>query len=155
PSTIDLWDLKPDHANGGEFKPIKTNADGVQISEHLPQLATVADHMAIVRSMTGKEGDHGRAAYQVRTGYLPQEPLKYPQFGSVIAKELGGEECNLPPCVSIAVAGRDRFLPDSFNAGYLGAMYSPLMIGESVFAPSTDVNKALRVPDLALPEGVN
>ena len=35
PSTIDLWDLKPGHANGGEFKPIEA-APGLQISEHLP-----------------------------------------------------------------------------------------------------------------------
>ena len=39
PATIDMWDLKPDAPEGirGEFKPIDTKADGVQISEHLPQ----------------------------------------------------------------------------------------------------------------------
>ena len=26
PSTIDMWDLKPDHKNGGPFRPIDTSA---------------------------------------------------------------------------------------------------------------------------------
>src|SRR6266511_4651717 len=45
PATIDIWDLKPDAPDGirGEFKPIDTNADGVQISEHVPKVAKVAD----------------------------------------------------------------------------------------------------------------
>src|SRR5262245_34871100 len=36
PSTIDLWDLKPGHKNGGPFQEIDTAAEGVRISEHLP-----------------------------------------------------------------------------------------------------------------------
>ncbi len=40
PATIDMWDLKPGHENGGSFKPIDTAAPGVQISEHLPKIAT-------------------------------------------------------------------------------------------------------------------
>src|SRR5688572_19434732 len=39
PSTIDLWDLKPDAPTGGQFKPTSTSADGVQICEHLPMVA--------------------------------------------------------------------------------------------------------------------
>src|SRR5205085_10552715 len=38
PATIDMWDLKPNAPDGirGDFKPIDTKADGIQISEHLP-----------------------------------------------------------------------------------------------------------------------
>src|SRR6516225_6113726 len=41
PSTIDMWDLKPEAPDDirGDFKPIDTKADGVQISEHLPKVA--------------------------------------------------------------------------------------------------------------------
>src|SRR5271169_2836777 len=39
PSQLDTFDLKPGHANGGEFKPIATSAPGIQISEHLPRIA--------------------------------------------------------------------------------------------------------------------
>src|SRR3954470_23198742 len=40
PASIDMWDLKPGAPEGirGEFKPISTRADGVQISEHLPKM---------------------------------------------------------------------------------------------------------------------
>src|SRR5262245_43394295 len=45
PATIDMWDLKPEAPEGirGEFKPIATKADGIQISEHLPKMAQVTD----------------------------------------------------------------------------------------------------------------
>jgi len=39
PSHMDTWDLKPDSQNGGDFKPIKTSAPGIQISQHLPTVA--------------------------------------------------------------------------------------------------------------------
>src|SRR5262245_56799480 len=38
PSQMDTWDLKPGHANGGQFKAIDTAVPGIQISEHLPKL---------------------------------------------------------------------------------------------------------------------
>src|SRR5262245_15337515 len=71
PSQMDTFDLKPGHANGGPFKPIQTSATGLQISEHLPQLAKQGQHLAVIRSMSTKEGDHGRATYLMRTGTLP------------------------------------------------------------------------------------
>jgi hypothetical protein len=89
PSTIDLWDLKPGHANGGTFKPIATSAKGVAISEHLPKLAKWTDKMAIIRSMTSKEGDHGRAAHLMHTGYLPSNAVAYPTLGSFVVKDRG------------------------------------------------------------------
>ena len=44
--------------------------------------------IAIVRSMSTKEGDHGRATFNLRTGYQPQGPIQYPTLGSLVAKEL-------------------------------------------------------------------
>src|SRR5262245_38006483 len=68
PSQTDTFDLKPGHANGGPFKEIATSVPGVRISEHLPKLAARMQHMALVRSMSTKEADHGRATYLMRTG---------------------------------------------------------------------------------------
>ena len=59
PSTMDLWDLKPKSANGGEFNPISTSGEG-QICEHLPMLAKQMHNLSIVRSMSTKEADHQR-----------------------------------------------------------------------------------------------
>ena len=44
PSTIDLWDLKPDAPTGGPFKPISTSGN-MRICEHLPMLARQMQHL--------------------------------------------------------------------------------------------------------------
>ena len=111
PATIDMWDLKPGHDNGGPFKEIATAVNGVRISEHLPRLAKWAKDMALVRSMSTKEGDHGRASFLLRTGYTPQASIQFPALGSLVANEIGREGTDLPNFVSIA----------SNRSGVLGA----------------------------------
>jgi hypothetical protein len=153
PSQIDTFDLKPGHANGGEFKPINTNVPGVQISEHLPKIAKMADRMAIVRSMSTKEGDHGRATFNMRTGYLPQGPIQYPTFGSLVSKELENDDCDLPGFVSIAPL---RFLsPQAFNSGFLGPQYAPLIVGDTNGFLGNAPESALTVQDLDLASGIS
>ncbi|MGH9676487.1 MAG: DUF1501 domain-containing protein, partial [Candidatus Acidiferrum sp.] len=67
PSHIDTFDLKPESANAGEFKPISTSVSGLQISEHFPKLAHLMNEAAVVRSMTTSEGAHPRAKYYLHT----------------------------------------------------------------------------------------
>ena len=127
PSQLDTFDLKPDHANGGPFKPIATSAPGVQISEHLPKLAALAEHMAIIRSVSTKEGDHGRATYLMRTGYRPGGPVEYPTLGSLVAKELDDAEAELPAFVSISPFA--QFNPAAYGPGFLGPRWAPATVG--------------------------
>src|SRR6476469_2010233 len=82
PSQTDTFDLKPGHANGGPFTAIQTAAPGIRISEHLPRVAAQMNHLAIVRSMQTREGDHGRATYHLRTVNIPMPPLQFPTLGS-------------------------------------------------------------------------
>ena len=74
-SHIDMWDLKPDAPEQyrGEFKPIATSAPGLQISEHLPRLARVGHHLAVVRSIrsTVNTNDHHAGYYYNLTGHVP------------------------------------------------------------------------------------
>jgi hypothetical protein len=159
PSQMDTFDLKPGHANGGPFRAIQSNVPGVRISEHLPQLARRANHLAIIRSMSTREADHGRATYQMRTGYLPQGPVQYPAIGSVFSKELGREGAELPNFVSIAPYR--FFSPAAYGPGFLGPRYAPLILGGDQQAllpiPGQQSNYAdgLRVPDLEAPQGVS
>ena len=156
PSQTDTFDLKAGHANGGEFKEIATNVPGVKISEHLPKLAKLADRMAIVRSMSTKEGDHGRATYHLRTGYLPQGPIQYPPLGALVAKELGSDESDLPNFVSVAPS---RFAnPQAYGPGFLGPQYAPLVVGGNPFFAGqvrNAVEASLKVQDLDLPAAVS
>src|SRR6516162_482616 len=57
PSHLDTWDLKP-HAPAevrGPFRPTRTNVPGVEICEHFPLMAAMADRYAIVRSVHHEE----------------------------------------------------------------------------------------------------
>ncbi len=151
PSQMDTFDLKPGHANGGPYKPIATSVPRIQISEHLQRIAKQMDHMVLVRSMSTKEGDHGRATFLLRTGYLPQGPITYPPLGALVAHQLATEELDLPSFVSVAPY---RFLsPAAFTSGFLGPQYAPLVVGDGGIpvAPNTkvDYTEALKVQDLA------
>src|SRR5690348_3726583 len=48
PSHKDTLDLKPQSKGAGEFKPIKTSAPGIEISEHLQNLARLMNSAAII-----------------------------------------------------------------------------------------------------------
>lgn len=154
PSQLDTFDLKKGHENGGPYQPIATSVPGIEISEHLPKLAREMQHCAVIRSMTTKEGDHTRATYLLRTGYLPQGPVQYPTLGSVWSHELGNDAAELPNFVSIAPY---RFLsPAAFGPGFLGPKYAPLIVGDGNPNPgrTADYERQLRVKNLALPVGV-
>jgi uncharacterized protein (DUF1501 family) len=148
PSTIDLWDLKPGHANGGPFRETATAAAGVRVSEHLPRLAKQMKRMAIIRSMSTKEADHGRATYLMRTGRAPGGPIQYPSLGALLAKEMERKDAELPGFVSIAPAR--FFSAAAYNSGFLGPRYAPLVVGEGgpAPAPGGDPARSLRVQDL-------
>jgi hypothetical protein len=127
PSQLDTFDMKPRHANGGPFREISTSVPGLGISEHLPKLAGVAEHLAIVRGLSTKEGDHGRGTYLMRTGHQQGGPIKYPAIGASLAKEIGQETAEVPNYVSIAPVS---FLnPAAFTPGFLGPRYAPLTVG--------------------------
>lgn len=142
PATIDMWDLKPGHANGGPFRAIDTAAPGLRISEHLPKLARQGKQLSIVRSMTSKEGDHGRATFFVRTGYNPVGAIQFPTLGSVLAHELPRHDLDLPGFISIAPR---RFLGaiSADGGGFLGPKFAPLVVGEGANGPD-----GLTVPNL-------
>ncbi len=157
PSQMDTFDLKPGHDNGGPFKEIDTNVSGIRISEHLPQLAKQMDNMALIRSMSTKEGDHSRGTFLMRTGYLPQGPVQYPTMGSVISKELGDPDAELPNFVSVSPY---RFLaPGAFGPGFLGPEYAPLVVGSANPGPVPQPNAgggdySLEVQNMSPPSGV-
>src|SRR5437660_2886702 len=159
PSQLDTFDLKPGHANGGPARATQTSVAGVRISEHLPRLARQMQDMAIIRSMSTREGDHGRGTFLMRTGYLPQGPIQYPTLGSFVSKELGAEDSPLPNFVSIAPFR--QFNPAAYGPGFLGPQYAPLLVGDVLnpgFVQGNQGNAyeaALRVQDMAHPAGMS
>lgn len=120
PSTIDIWDLKPDAPTGGKFKPISTSADGVQVCEHLPLLAKQMHNLNIIRSMSTREADHTRGRYYLHTGYVPSPTMEHPSYGSIVSHQINNSSLDIPPFVSIGGA--------SVGGGFLGAGYSPFVV---------------------------
>lgn len=151
PSQMDTFDLKPDHENGGEFKEIATNVPGVRISEHLPKLAKHADKLAIVRSLSTREGDHARGTQLMRTGKAPGGPVAYPSIGSSLSKQLDYEQNNLPSYISIG--SNASFAPAAFGPGFLGPSYAPTPVGVTR-SGDEETYPRLGVNHLRAPEGI-
>jgi len=128
PSHIDTFDPKPGAATGGKFKAIKTRAKGVEIAEHLPGIADVGNHIAFVRGMTSKEGNHQRARYLLHTGYAPNPTVVHPSLGGWLSAELGDKASDLPAFVSIN--------GPSLGAGFLGVQHGPFTIQKAGMPPA-------------------
>src|ERR1019366_1367034 len=155
PSQMDTFDLKPGHVNGGPYQEIQTNVPGIRISEHLPHVARNMDKMAIIRAMNTREGDHGRGTFYMHSGYLPQGPIQYPTFGSLVAKEIGASDLRLHNFVSIAPYR--LFSPAAYSSGFLGPQYAPLMVGEVTNFNQQGqggYDQALQVQDLRQPDDI-
>ena len=137
PSHIDTWDPKPGQASGGPAKPINTSATGIQLSEHMPNIARNMKHCALIRSMTSKEGAHERATYEMHTGYKPLASIGHPSIGSLVVQQKGKKNPEIPAYVSVG--------NQSFGAGFLGSQFAPFYIG--------DINNPDR--NLVFPKGVD
>jgi len=156
PSTIDLWDLKREHENGGPYTEINTTAPGLKIGEHLPKIAMHGEQLVILRGMSTKEGDHTRGTYLMRTGQLPGAAgIQYPSIGALVSKELGDPKAELPNFVSIAP--QRFFSQEAFGPGFLGAVHAPLVVGENqnFNNPQGNVDQLLKVADLDRPKSID
>jgi uncharacterized protein (DUF1501 family) len=120
PSHLDTFNLRPGASGAGLFKPIKTRVPEIEICEHLPMLADQANHLAIIRSMSSKEGNHQRAQYLMHTGYAPNPTITHPSLGGWVNEEMGDKNFDLPNFVSIS--------GPSIGAGFLGVQYGPFVV---------------------------
>jgi hypothetical protein len=123
PSQFETFSPKPGHENGGETKAISTAVSGIQIADSLPKCAAAMKDIAIIRSMTSKEGSHPRATFLLHHGYLPMGGVKFPTLGSHVAQQIGKPGFELPSFVRIGGRGAD-----AGGAGFLGVDYDPFVL---------------------------
>jgi hypothetical protein len=155
---LDTFDLKPGHKNGGPFKEIATRVPGIKISEHLPGIARHMDQLALLRSMSSKDGDHRLASFYVHAGYAQRGPVQYPTLGALVANEAGAEGADLPAFVSIAPYRISN--SRAHSPGFLGPRFAPLIVGDAgprLAAPAAGGTSAetLRVKNLKPHTGVD
>jgi hypothetical protein len=139
-SQIDTWDPKPEAPAEirGEFGCIETSVAGVQLCEHLPMAARVADKYTIIRSVTHDDLDHGSATYLALTGQFhprkssnpPPQPTDYPTYGAILKRvrpaprfPYTAVHINAPALVPTEPAPGQ-------NGGFLGHEVDPLVLGD-------------------------
>ena len=132
PSQFDTFNPKVGSPNQGPARAISTNVAGVEFADFWPQAAMMMDKLAVVRSMRTPEAEHDRAITHVRTGYRPTPALRYPTFGSLVARAREDFEFDLPAFVRI---GKPRIKTRDVDAGVLGVNYSSFNVDQAGTLP--------------------
>jgi hypothetical protein len=129
PGQLDTWDMKPEAPSEirGRFRPIATNVPGIEICEHFPQMARIADRFALVRSLHhAGPALHETGQRYMMTGddFNPSEPR--PMLGSVLSR-VYGRRSSLPAAMILPQPLGDTGAGPwhGQTAGYLGREYDP------------------------------
>ena len=132
-SQLETYDLKPNAptATRSQFAPISTNVPGLDICEHFPLQAKLADKFSLIRSLHHEMSSHSDGGIAVLTGKSPlmadptsQSRSDHPDFGSVASKALGPGPNVMPPYVAIPQK------PYMTQPSYLGLHHGAFEIGD-------------------------
>ena len=177
------FDLKPNAPKEvrGEFNPIPTKTPGIQICEHLPELAKRSEKWAICRSLTHPYIEHSDGHYVMLTGRTPlppgydrskAKPTDWPSIAAIANDRLAPLN-NLPPAIVLPdkiVHRTGRTLPGQF-AGQMGPLRDPWFLETSPYhadhygaypdylfhhakGAQKDANLKFQAPNLSLPQGM-
>jgi uncharacterized protein (DUF1501 family) len=161
----DTWDLKPDAPEEvrGLFKPIATAIPGIRISEHLPRLARLTDHLAIVRSIHHQCTAHGKGMYWNLTGHPPPQPEaavnlppsreNWPSLPAMLSQFRQAAH-GMPRAINVPYPLVDNgTLQAGESAGWLGAAHDPIILRTPAGKPFGGVSRDLGSPVFNLSEG--
>ena len=150
PPHQDMYDLKMDAPSKvrGEFRPIPTNVDGLEICELLPNLAGIMDKCVPIRSLYGApNGSHD--SFMCYTGKVGstlnmtgQPPGGWPSIGAVMTDLMGSKHENIPAFVGLAPKAGHPPYGSSGKPGFLGFANGP-------FKPSGPGKKDLTLEALS------
>ena len=136
---IDTLDPK-DGETQGPKAPISTSAD-FQLGGTMQNLATHADKISIIRSMTSKTGVHASGQYLIRSGYEQRGTIKHPNIGAWAQHFKGASHETLPSnvCINRQPENGNGFFPSSFSPLPIldpeaGLQYSESEAGPDVMA---------------------
>ncbi len=155
PSHLDMWDMKPDAADGirGEFQPIPTSLPGYFVSDQMSKLSRHMHRATVVRSMHhGVNNAHAAAVYAAMTGHDRGEigggtrPTDYPSPGCVLSMVRPPDRPIVPqvhlPYITAEGAGGPP--QPGFFAGILGRSRDPLFVLRDPNSPE------FAIPELTL-----
>lgn len=133
PSQLETYDLKPDAPSDyrSVFGSIPTCVPGMDICEHFPLQAAVADRFSLVRSLHHDVGIHSDGGIIVLTGKRPgkldptsQSRSEHPDFGMVTSNARVGRSRAIPQYVTIPAK------PYMTLPAYLGVHHGPFEVGD-------------------------
>jgi hypothetical protein len=132
---IDSFDPKRQgdpHAkkSGAYYAAVDTAVPGVQLCEHLHQLAPLMEHITVVRTVHHEVIDeHAAATNRMHTGRAVSGSVVYPSLGSIIANQRGAASEDAPPYVLIGYPNVTR------GPGFLGANSGYLYLTDTSQGP--------------------
>lgn len=154
PSHLDLFDYKPELVkrngetcpesllqgrrfafiggqmalSGSPFRFAKHGENGQEMSELLPNLASVADRLAIVRTLHTEEINHAPAQMFLHTGFGRGGR---PSFGSWVTYGLGSENEDLPSYVVLLSGPLGGAGTSLWSHGFLPSVYQGIQFRSS------------------------
>lgn len=134
PPHMETYDLKPDAPAEfrGSFRPIRTVVPGLDVCEHLPMHARIADRFSLIRSVAHNFSDHGGGHKRFLTGRDPMSPFgfvnDYPMVGSMVARVREGVRRGVPNYIAGTEPSRAGIDVYSFGSAYLGPSTHPFMV---------------------------
>ena len=152
-SHLESYDMKPNAPleYRGIFSPIKTNVSGIEICEHLPRHAKIADKYTLIRSVCHEFADHGGGQKRFLTGRARASPVGFvndaPAVTSIINKALTRADEAMPACVAGVDDGRQAIDTFSLGAAYLGPSTTPFMVVGDPSVPDFKVQNIGLTPD--------
>lgn len=117
-SQYDSFNMEVDKSIIANSNIIKSNADGIRVSNYFPTLAKQMDKLMVINSMQSNQGAHPAAIYKILTSYNPRSSITHPELGAWVNKRMTTEQDSLPNYVSIGKgsAGTAGFFPGQWSA---------------------------------------
>jgi hypothetical protein len=157
PPQHETFDPKPSAPEEirGPFQPIATRVPGLQVCELLPQIASIADRLTVIRSMSTRISAHAASGYWMLTGYphpagaieLPAAPSDWPSIGATVGAlgENGHATMSAVTLPERIVNNPGTAWPGQ-NGGFMGAGWDPFLLTCDPSQPKFRID-ALSLPD--------
>ena len=162
PSHLDLVDPKPLASDTvrGPFAPIETAVPGLWFTELIPEVAQIANELAVVRTVHHTHGGHNSGMhwsivgrpYKVDSTLINPAPSDHPSLGTLVGwlAQRDGYSGHVPPYVITPYPHCDStvYITPGQYGGCLGVRYDPFVLDADPNA------KDFRVRNLGLAEGL-
>lgn len=168
PSQLETFDMKPGAPVEirGTMKPIPSVLPGLDVCEHLPQIAAMTNRITVVRSVSHPYPLHGVAfattgipAIDVAMELSPNDVRHHPYFGSVVQyierDKSAGRPAGIPQNVALPFPFSSQRVGEVARAGpyaaFLGSTYNPTWT-EYIGKSTRSVQKTLRDMKVDVPD---